>query len=333
MPSSTVQSFTDPDDYAASLRVSHAELAVTGRGVFSAKLVRIDLHRLWLQQLSDDLPRVVRSVNVPGRAFVAFRTGPGPSIMRNGAEHQPSDVVRYFGGQASFLRSSGPSTWASMSLPIADLADAGSTMSGFNLTPPKDVLTVTPSPATLAKLQQLHAAATYLAEHSPGMLVNADAARGLEQDLIVAMVACLNSVRTTLERSTHRRHDAIMKRFWTTIESHCDRTIHLPELCSAIGVSARVLHECCRDHFGLSPIRYLWLRRMNLARRALMIGDAATTTVTDIATAHGFWELGRFAVQYRQLFGERPSIVLHRPPDAPRNYPVRINGPEIPIPA
>jgi AraC-like DNA-binding protein len=332
VPSSTVQSFTDPDDYAASFRVSQAELAVVGRGVFSAKLVRIDLHRLWLQNLSDNLPRVVRSVNVPGRAFIGFRTGPGPRIIRNGVEHQSSDVVRYTGGQTSFLRSSGPSTWASMSLPIADLADAGSTMAGFDLTPPNDLLTVTPSPPTLAKLQQLHTAATYLAEHSPGMLVNADAARGLEQDLILAMVACLNSVRTTAERSANRRRDAIMKRFWTTIESNRDHAIHLPELCSATGVSARVLYECCREHFGLSPMRYLWLRRMTLARTALIKGDAATTTVTDIATAQGFWELGRFAVQYRQLFGERPSITLHRPPDAPRNYPVRINGPEIPIP-
>jgi AraC-like DNA-binding protein len=55
---------------------------------------------------------------------------------------------------------------------------------------------------------------------------------------------------------------------------------------------------------------------MHLARRALLRADASAATVTMVATDHGFWELGRFSVEYRGLFGESPSASLRRPPDA-----------------
>ena len=67
----------------------------------------------------------------------------------------------------------------------------------------------------------------------------------------------------------------------------------------------------------MSPVRYLWLRRMHLVRRALLLATPETSTVTRTAMDHGFWELGRFSTQYRSLFGEPASATLRRlPPKA-----------------
>ena len=57
----------------------------------------------------------------------------------------------------------------------------------------------------------------------------------------------------------------------------------------------------------MSPQKYLRLRRMQRVRRALALADPTSATVTAIATAHGFWELGRFAGVYRSFYGKSPS--------------------------
>jgi transcriptional regulator GlxA family with amidase domain len=71
----------------------------------------------------------------------------------------------------------------------------------------------------------------------------------------------------------------------------------------------------CEEHLGMGPIRYLTLRRLHLVRRALVRADPSMARVTQIAMDHGFWELGRFSLAYRELFGETPSDSLRRPPD------------------
>jgi transcriptional regulator GlxA family with amidase domain len=62
----------------------------------------------------------------------------------------------------------------------------------------------------------------------------------------------------------------------------------------------------------MRPHRYLWLRRMNLVRRARVHAEPTSKTVTEIANDCGFAELGRFAVSHRKLFGESPSVTLRR---------------------
>ena len=101
-----------------------------------------------------------------------------------------------------------------------------------------------------------------------------------------------------------RRHDAIVARFERFLEANPDRPLYLTEICAAIGVAERTLRASCEEHLGMGPIRYLTLRRMHLARRALLRADPSKSTVTRIVTDHGFWELGRFSVAYRMLFGE-----------------------------
>jgi len=312
MPSSAVQTFSDPEAYTASIRSTKAELTVLGRGQFAAKLIRIDFQRLRMQRYSDNLPRVAHSATIKGHAIISFRTRSGPSQLSGGAEMHPTNIARLPEEVSSFLHSSGSASWGGMSLPVEDMHAVGAAM-GYDLTPLRDRLIVTPPTAAMAKLQRLHAAAGQLAEDAPEVIAHPEAAGGLEQALIAAMVDCLRGDEVREDVSAKRDHSLIMRRFRRAVEENAEQPIYIPELCAAIGVPERTLRVCCQEQLGMSPKRYLLLRRMNLARRALRNGSPGTTMVTEIATQNGFWQFGRFAGEYKSLFGEAPSATLHRP--------------------
>jgi AraC-like DNA-binding protein len=315
MPSSAVRTFADPDDYTASLRGVTSELTILGRGSFAAELVSVNLHHLSMRRLSDNLARIAHSTDDPGFAALAFRTQPGASLRRSGVEMLESNITRRGQAESYFQQSAGLTHFGSMTLPIEMMASVGATIGGCDLTPVKDALTVTPAPFAMLKLLNLHAAAGQLAAHAPAIIAQPEAARGLEQALIGAMVDCLSSGGVDEDRSALRQHTAIMRRFHGAIERHLDQPLYIPELCAEIGASERTLRVCCQEQLGMSPKRYLLVRRMHLVQRALRVCTRADTTVTDVATRYGFWQFGRFAGEYKALFGESPSATLARPPE------------------
>src|SRR5262249_1094851 len=131
-------------------------------------------------------------------------------------------------------------------------------------------------------------------------------------ELIHVTVQCLSGGADVETTSGGRRHDAIMERFEEFLAAHPQRPLYLTEICAGVGVAERTLRASCEEHLGMGPIRFLTLRRMHLAQRALSRADPSSATVTRIVTDHGFWELGRFSAAYRALFGEMPSETLRR---------------------
>ncbi|HTI37111.1 MAG TPA: helix-turn-helix transcriptional regulator [Vicinamibacterales bacterium] len=102
----------------------------------------------------------------------------------------------------------------------------------------------------------------------------------------------------------------IVDRVDAFLRDHMDEPIHMAQLCELTGVSERSLRNACHAVCGTSPKRYLLRRRMEAVRTALATARPGEATVTQIATEHGFYELGRFAGVYTSLFGERPSETL-----------------------
>jgi AraC family ethanolamine operon transcriptional activator len=94
--------------------------------------------------------------------------------------------------------------------------------------------------------------------------------------------------------------------------------VSVADLCRVAQVSERTLRYAFRDELDLSPLTFLRRLRLHGARRELMNAEGALPRVTDVANRQGFLEFGRFAADYRRLFGELPSETLaHRRAVAP----------------
>jgi AraC family ethanolamine operon transcriptional activator len=96
------------------------------------------------------------------------------------------------------------------------------------------------------------------------------------------------------------------------IDQHGDEYLSVADLASAAGSSERTVRTAFQEYFSVGPVRYLNIRTLHLAREALRANDSSATTVAEVLTRFGVWEFGRFARDYRALFGELPSQTLRK---------------------
>lgn len=98
------------------------------------------------------------------------------------------------------------------------------------------------------------------------------------------------------------------------MEAHADEELTAQSVADTVGVSLRALQNGFQKSLQTTPMKFLRDVRLSRARRDLLAADAAVVGVAEIAYRWGFTHLGRFAGQYRQMFGESPSAALRSAP-------------------
>ena len=307
MYSSRIIDSTDPDQHTASIRPIASQFTVTGHGLFCARNILLDLGRVYAQRGFEGLSRIKHADMT--RAGVVFLTEPGPSMFFNGAEIGINQIGVVGAGESYISRLSGPTRWGAMTLAKEDM-DALFMESASGTRRMSGVAVITPPAAPLAHFRSLHDYMGRLAETTPEVLSNAELAHDLEHNLIVAMrgILCTGAERPSSVGGQH--HQFVVQRFLELVRADPLMPLQIENIYQQLGISGRTVRAACQKILGASPRRYLVLRRMQMARCALQKADPDAARVTDIATEHGFWELGRFSVNYRQLFGESPIATL-----------------------
>jgi AraC-like DNA-binding protein len=188
------------------------------------------------------------------------------------------------------------------------------TCAGSRFTNWRNTHALTPEAHTRQRLVRLQNDVARLARDAPEVLARPAAAHGLEQALIEAMSDCLADIEPVKVTHTQRQREAVVRSFRELVEEDPSTNLSIPEICARIGVRQRIFRRYCQDQLGVSPKRFLLLRKLHSIRRKLLSAMPGETTVTDVATEFGIWELGRFSIVYKSLFNESPSLTLRRRP-------------------
>jgi AraC-like DNA-binding protein len=111
------------------------------------------------------------------------------------------------------------------------------------------------------------------------------------------------------------RQIKIVKKAEEYMHNHLHNPIKISEICRMTNTSERVLEYAFNKIYGLSPKRFLTVLRLNKARKQLLDSSAYDVNVTSIAMSCGFRHMGRFAAEYKSMFGELPSRTLNSKDD------------------
>lgn len=95
------------------------------------------------------------------------------------------------------------------------------------------------------------------------------------------------------------------------IAANWDQPITIELLATVAGASARSIFKSFRHSRGHSPMAFVKRVRLDHAR-VMLLAPNTQTSVTGVALACGFHNLGHFARDYRCCFGELPSETLKR---------------------
>jgi AraC family transcriptional regulator, ethanolamine operon transcriptional activator len=232
------------------------------------------------------------------------------AITCNGVECNDSCWLLQIPGREFCYNVTGPNEWATVFMPLDVWSDLAADVREL---PPNRL--VQTAPELTAKLREVIRRFMAMGHGSSRFLEIPSIVDSIETELLSAVaslvyakerVPAINVGRPAIARTD------VIRAARSVLDERPEIRPPAGKLAAAAGVSERTLRNIFRDYYGIAPLRYLKLRRLHFVRNALKCADPERHTATDVMTQFGIAELGRFAHEYRQLFGETPTQTLRK---------------------
>lgn len=136
--------------------------------------------------------------------------------------------------------------------------------------------------------------------------------------------AALDGVLASARRLPQRA--AVSRRYQLVLDAEDFMAEHLGEgppleaLGAQLGCSPRTIIYAFTQLFGIGPMAYFKLQRLNAIHRRLSAGSDAPK-ISELAPRYGFRHMGHFSTDYRLMFGQPPSRSRSARDEAGRSSP------------
>ena len=145
-----------------------------------------------------------------------------------------------------------------------------------------------------------------------GLASFSSVAKEIANSLVTAFLcSARHNFRDALDQPAKNAAPWQVSRAEAYIEANWNKAITIDALCAEISVSARSLYASFNKARSYSPMAFLKAVRLRHAQVMLQNPDF-TTSVTQASLACGFYNLGHFAKDYRDAYGESPSETLKK---------------------
>lgn len=289
------------------------ELTQLHPGTFNGQLTFIPLGPVLVCLGKFDRP-LLQHVAGPRGCLIVNRPGRGSAPLRH-LGHEIADDECFVGGPAS----EGEAVGTGVQFPTALSVRLDAWQTAGEWLRESDLLTTRGTTLRRTGLSWANAfldGMTWVAdavERHPDMTAR-PAVRASIADQLLARVNALGAadlpVRQGRAARLHRR--VAVERARDYIRRNLTEPIRLSTLCRYARTEARALEYGFLDVVGVSPMQYVRTTRLHRARRMLRSDLVSHHSISQIALDSGFWHLSQFAVDYKALFGESPSMTLRR---------------------
>jgi len=307
------------DEHAAALREMGIDLILTSRSQAEWSLDRIELKQLHIEFRAEGGSAIVAGISPPDAiVFAVLSAASSDDNLFNGHKVRAFDLIVIPPAQRFIQTALGPHRWTLVSLPIAALPGLDPVVRDeFNRMLDLGRVLVLRS-RTLAQQIAGNAAAVADVMREPATVkVNGTVAElevSLLDTLSAAALAAVERARHLPDFSRGRRAGSY------EIAHRAAGAFHQPELvpqsvedfCTALGATERKIRRAFKSFFGMGPAKLAKFHRLNRVRRMLVEGLPDNAKVMSVLSACDVTEFGRFAGEYKAIFGERPSDTLRR---------------------
>ncbi|NEN91134.1 MAG: helix-turn-helix domain-containing protein [Okeania sp. SIO3H1] len=152
----------------------------------------------------------------------------------------------------------------------------------------------------------------WLAEHKPSWLQQDHVVDIVNNDFLPLLISKIPTKWNSKSSLKPSRRAKLIAQAEQEMLASFEKPLTLKQLAQKLESSSSALSYGFKELFGMSPMRYLKVRRLNAVRQRLKASEPENFTITMLASQFGFWSAGHFARDYKAMFGELPSDTLQK---------------------